>query len=387
VALIVVAIVLLSLVLLGAFSGSTASNPATASFSSARNAANATAAAHGTWLLGEAGGLDSANTTNYLFFDPTGFPNCTVTSFTGSIPTNVTLPAYHGNLTTGWATVWALVYYQPSTDAELVVSETGDIVSDAYELSGPTCQAGAYWAQFTGPVGTPIDSPVAVANALEAGGSDFLHNHTRGVSLAINVVGNEGWFVSWTTCSLSPGPLDWFGYGSEFEVVENETTGAVSPNSPLNETCGSLPPIALALGLGTATLSRESHNGTLATQGCTTDDYCYTIPITMASMNVTPGHISIGVFTGVNGGEGVNSVAGYAVLDSTGQVVVYSRGDDTGAPPVWSNGTGTPETLLTTNMQLNVDMGTEDTAGFGYALVISGWGPFNNSPYYAIPLP
>jgi hypothetical protein len=384
VAVVVVVVVLLSLLLSGVFNGGSGASPGAASFSAARSTANATAGAHGAWILTDAVGFDPANATTFNTSTVTAAPGCNLTSFSGPIPPDVTWQAFHGDLTSGVATVWVFDYYQPSSMNVLAVFETGAVVSFAFELSGPACTAGA-GVNF--PLGNAVDSSVAVANAAKAGASGFLKLHPAGVSLSMETSGGQGWFVRWTTCSLLAGPFGWIGNGSQFSVVENETTGAVMPGGTYNGTCGGPPPIGIALGLGTPSLSQGSNGGTLATQGCTAYDYCYSVPIVRLSLNVTPADISIGVFTGVNGGSGVNSVVGYAVIDSTGRVVVSSSGPDTGAPPLWSNGTGTPDTFLSTTMHISVDMGTVNPAGLGYALVVSGWAPFNNSPYYAISLP
>jgi hypothetical protein len=374
--------VVLSLVLLEAPSSGPSASQAAVSFSSARSTANATADAHGTWLLAEASGVDSANATTYNIFNSSNFPNCNLTSFTGPIPTNVTFPAYRGNLSSGNATDWWFFYYQPSQADYLLVFVTGGVVSVAFELSGPTCSAG--WGP-AGPISDAVDSTVAVTNALSAGGSAFLQSHPEGVSLSLNVQGNEGWFVEWSTCSVFPGPYGWSGFGSEFVARANVTTGVVQPGGTYNGTCGTHPPIAVGLGLGTPTLAKESSGGTLASQGCTGIDYCYYIPITRAILNVTPGDLSLGVFQNSNG----VFVTGYAVLDANGQVVVSAYGTGTGAGgTAWSPGTGTSNTSLTTTMRLTVDMGSENPAGHGYVLAVEGWGSyFALSPYFAVPLP
>lgn len=380
VAIAVVVVILLSLTLLGGPSGNPSQVQRAVLFSTARSTANATASAHGTWLLADAEGWDSAKAVTSSYYNSSDFPHCNITSFTGPIPTTVDFPAYTGNLSSGAANVWAFEYYQPSRAVQLEVLLIGGVVTDALELSGSTCTGG-----FPGAVGNAVDSSVAVANALGAGGSAFLKVHPSGVSLRMSIQGPQGWFFSLSTCSLFPDSFGWIGNGSQFSVLENETTGSIIPGQVFNQTCGGPPPIGDALGLGTPSLFEESRSGTLATQGCLGDDYCYTIPITRASLNVTPGNLTLGVFLS---GGGVNSVRGYAILDSTGQVVVWSGLADTGGPPLWWNGTGTSSTLITTSMRLSVDIGGFNPAGGGYDLVVNGWGPsFALDPYYEIPLP
>jgi hypothetical protein len=385
-AIAVVAVVLSGTVHFVAFRPSPTPSQVAIQFSAARNLANAIADAHGTWLLGAAYGTDSAVASKLV---PYGFFDCNVSAFTGPIPfpINLTVPAFDGNLSSGVATVWTFLYMQQSSSSEIVVYVLNGAASIAFELYGPNCHAGGTLNQILGPVQNPVDSSVAIANALKAGGSTFLTQHPRGDSLHMSVVGGEGWVVGWTTCRLSLDAFGWAGNGSAFGVAENETTGAIGPNQTYNGPCGGPPPIAEALGYGTPTLAKELNQGFLPTQGCTFNDYCYTVPITRAALNVTPGDLSLGVSLPNYNGD--NGVVGYAILNASGQVVVYANGPGTGAGGgLWTSETGTNDTLLTTTMSLTIDMGGQDPQGVGYVLTTEGWGPsFTLGPYFSLALP
>jgi hypothetical protein len=386
IAVAVVVVLLASLFALGVFSGGSSSSAGPMSFGTARSVANATADAHGTWLLISAEGFDSAIQATAPF-NPGNFPaGCNISSFTGPIPTNISWPGYHGNLSSGLATEWWFYYYQPTIPAVFEVAETNGAVSVAFEASGAACLRGV--EQVGQPINdSVVDSSVAVASALAAGGAGFLKNHTGGVSLTLYIAGGGyGWFVGWATCSLFPDSYGWIGSGSMYDARVNATNGSVVPGSTFSGKCGGPPPIEAGIGFGTPTLALESNPGTLATQGCTMGDYCYTVPITRVAFNVTPGNLSLGVFENHSGDE---SVVGFAILNSAGQVVVSSSGPGTGAGGgLWSPGVGTSATLLDTAMQLTIDMGPQDPQGQGYVLSTEGWGSgFELSPYFSISLP
>ena len=376
--------ILLSLVLLGAFNGIPATRSGPVPFSTARSTSDAFAKDHGTWTLFQAAGFDPANPATSNVFNATMYPTCNLTSFTGPVPTTVPLSGYGGNLSNGVASAWWFSYYPPSESADLMILEIDGVVSTAFEVAGSTCPYVPVGG-FPGPLSRPIDSPLAVTNALQAGGSYFLESHSTGVSLSI-ALQYGAWFVDWTTCTFFPGPTGWMGQGFQFSVIENQTTGLVDRGQTFNGTCGGPPPIGVVLGFGTPTLSQESHPGRLDTQGCNVGDYCYTIPIAKALQYVTPGDLSIGVYQDDNGD---NNVVGYAILDDQGGVVVTADGPFTGSGDTfWNPGWGMYDTALQITFNLSVDMGGFNPMGAGYELVVSGYGPnFASSPYYAIPLP
>jgi hypothetical protein len=392
-AIVVAAIVLVSVLVLLLPGSKSGSNAGALTFYEARSIANATATAHGNWTLSDATGFDTASIGySNLTWDGI-FPDCNFTSFSGGLPRNVTWAAYRGSLSSGAAESWQFNYYQPTTKPynpnELeVIENAGDVVA-AFELSGPNCDAGQTSLSL-GPLGSVVDSSAATQSALAAGGSYFLKTHPTGVSMSMAVGSRPGWTVYWRTCTLFPDAYGWVGNGSAFGALENDTTGTILPRETYNGTCGSTPPIAEGVGFGTPTLFQGSSGGTLSSQGCQALDYCYSVPISRTSFNVTPGDLSLGVDLN---NMGDNDVVGYAILNNAGQVVVSESGTGTGAgsiPPdtPWTPGVGSQNSLLTTSMRLVVDMGAQDPAGVGYVLTVEGWGPsFELSPYFPTSLP
>jgi len=252
------------------------------------------------------------------------------------------------------------------------------------EISGPAPECVNTNATASGIPANVVDSPAAASAVAADGGTAFLQAHPKGVSLEMLLIsgalgfplGSE-WVFGYSTCPLeltsSPpsGPA-----GESFSAAVNASSGEVVPHSASNGTCNGPPPLAIgsALHFGFVTLTRGAGTGgTLASQGCTSGDYCYSDPITSASDNVTPGDFELQV-TGPNG-TGFPAV-GFAILNSTGQVVVYEFG------PVedgWTAGVGNSSTLLTNNMTLTIDMGTADPTGGGWGLMVTGTGPFVDS--------
>ena len=393
-AVVLVVLVAAALVLSLEFSGvfhtpsSTSPGPSAIPFSTARSIANATADAHGSWELALASGYDLASPETVNLSSWTDFGACNLTSFVGPSSGSISLPAFHGNLTNGDLGLWVFAFFRASGPGELVVVETGSNVSNAFETTGAACTAGTQWQNSpNSTVRSAADSPVVIRAALAGGGSAFLRAHPTGVSLWTFILGRVQWYVSLSTCSFYPDAYRWYGEGVEFDSGENASTGALLANHTATVPCGGVPPIAEAVGLGNATLVHELHSGTLSSQGCEEFDYCYSVPVVRTSMNVTPDNLSMGVFLNNNGDNGV---VGYAVVTSTGQVVVSAKGTGTGAESTapWTPGIGTADTLLTPSMRIMVDMGSQDPAGVGYVLSVEGWGAgFSLSPYFSDPLP
>jgi hypothetical protein len=337
---------------------------------------------YGTWTLVDAAGIDLANATQ-VPLNFSAFGSCNISSFAGAIPPSLTIPKFTGSLTTGALSEWIFTYRSASPAAELDVGVTAGVANLIVEISGPNCQG--LGAHFTALPTSIVDSPAAVSAVDTAGGAAFLAAHPREVSLFASVIpagfGGPGssveWGVFYTTCSTyfsSPPPSE--PPGATFYADVNGTSGLVVPGSVYTGTCGGPPivPIGSALALGPPTVTvGAGTGGTVASQGCTTGDYCYSVPIVAASGNVTPGDFTLQVKGA--GGSGYPAV-GYAILSVAAQVVVYS----TGAIEVaWSAGVGSASTPLSATMVMIVDMGTTDPTGQGYYLTLTGTGPFTRS--------
>jgi len=369
--------------------GGSGSNPRGGSgavpYASARITGAQASAPHGTWDLAGGFGLDLANATT-LPLNLTPAANCTVTSYLGPLPSSLSIPSFTGNLASGVASEWLLEYRQPSTGYELAVAVTDGAVNLAVEISGSACSdTNSTVAELPS---TVVDSPTAASAVAAGGGAAFLQAHSKGVSLEMILFSvilggvNPGlnWIFAYSTCPIS------FGYpppteplGSSFSAAVNASTGDLVPHSAMNGTCGGPPPLAIgsALQLGFVTLTLGAGTGgTLASQGCTSGDYCYSLPITNTSDNVTPGDFETQVL-GFNGSNAtVFPAVGFAILNATGQVVVYSEGS---IEDQWTSGIGNSSTLLTSGMMITADMGTANPAGGNWFLSLTGTGRFAGS--------
>ena len=381
--------VLLSVLLLGPFGSSSgnSSGGSGATFSEARNVADRFAGSHGTWELVEGIGLALFNGTYYVFNGTGGNATCSGTILVGSELSNLSFPAFRGNLTTGAAPVWFFAYIQAGTGSELALIEVGGVVMLAFELPG-SCTGGAA-NMFHALPSTVVDSSEAVAAAAAAGGYDFLRAHPEGVSLtmflfggfsAFNVTEGPTWSVEWSTCSsFIPSGTSGPSSGYQFTAVVNSTTGAVVSSSPTNSTCGPSPVsqgIGGALSFGSPSLFvGTGSGGTVASQGCTSGDYCFTVPIETATSNVTPADFSVSV-TNFSSGATYLGTVGFAILTVGGSVLVSCTGS---VEYSWTAGVGTSDSLLSAGMSLTVDMGTQDPSTGNWGLTLMGQGPFANS--------
>ncbi len=387
----VVVALLLTVLLLGVLGSSSSGTPLAvgngSTFSSARSVADGFASLHGTWDLLEGVGVALPNATVYPITAPTVTANCTYTTLAGTVPSNLTIPAYSGSLTSGAAPVWLFGYFSPASGNELAMFDIGGQVAVAIDLSAG-CTSGTL-LHFTGIPGSVVDSSSAVAAAAAAGGSAFLSAHSVGASLTMILIGpyffgNQSsasplWSISWSTCSaiFVTNPS---GSGYTFSAVVNATTGAVVPTSPTNSTCGVSPPptqgIGNALMLGAPTLYvGGGSGGTVASQGCTSGDYCYSVPIMTATLNVTPSDFALSV-TNFSNGQTIPTPVGFAILNGTGAVIVYSTGP---TESEWTPGVGSSTTPLAAGMTITVDIGTMVLPSGNYGLTFTGQGPFSDS--------
>ena len=397
VAVLVAALVIVA-ALLGAFGGSSSGSAtgavAGSTFSSAVVVADQFAAAHGTWNLTAATGLASPVAFNLPYNGTSGNLSCSVTALVGSLPVNLPIPAFAGSLVSGAAPAWAFVYWSPSTGAELVLVElSGQVALAVEESSG--CVASGVGSPGTVP-GKVVDSSGAVAAASAAGGAAFLAAHPTGVSLTMTLNGtlnystlrptvSPTWTVQWSMCAptiLGYGPSS--GYGYAFTAMVSAATGRVMPGAVWNGTCGMSRYGTLGLSVGLGQLYQGSGTGgTIASQGCTSGDYCYSVDIAGSYDNVTPANFSMSVWNMSNEAPTFNGTVGFSILSASGAVIVYSLG------PVenqWTSRVGNPDTLLTAGMSFTVDMGTANPSGGSWALAFTGEGAYVSAGTFAVGL-
>jgi len=390
----VVLAVFLSAVFLGLFAGGGSAGSGGGvgqpTFSSARSLADRFATAHGNWSLVAAVGLALANASVLPYNGSSGNASCIPITLVGKVPTNVSLPAFRGSLESGEAPVWLFAYVELGVGGELAVFEIDGEITLAVELPASCSSGVSEYLGFSAPV---IDSPAAVAAAAAAGGADFLRAHPTGVSLLMDLTGAYAlpgepptppiWEISWSTCSnelFGTGPTS----GAEFFAAVYATNGTVVPSGTLNMTCGSnvttpSSGIGGAISFGVPTLEVGSGTGgTIASQGCTSGDYCYAVPIESASENITPADFGLSLENDTNGSP-VTTAAGFAIVNARGTVLVYS----VGAKETEWNSTlaGSSQTLLSAGMEIIVDAGPSLQGAENLGLTLTGEGPFANSSY------
>jgi len=382
-----VSAILVAAVLLAGTGGGIGSSSPTISgvtFHPARTAADATASSHGAWELLIAEGFALANATS-LPFNISSEAGCSVTSYSGPLPTELGLPALHANPLSGEAGTWLFAYYSTSAAAELAVAVTGGVVTLAAEIQGANC-VGEIPQNATAIPANVVDSSTAVGAAGAAGGAAFLAANPQGVTVEMSLIGgilttephSLNWNVELTTC---PPLFETSGSppaGNTFTVEVNATTGAVVPYSESNSTCAGPGPtngIGTALNLGFGAVSVGPGNGgTIASQGCASGDQCFEISVVNVTDNVTPNDFTMSVTSLTN--HSIYPAAGFAILGPTGQVLVYSLGP---SETLWTPGAGTGGTLLTAQMILVADLGPSTFDPSGWYLDLQGAGPFINS--------
>ena len=277
-------ILVLSIVLLGASSG----GPTAVSFSSARAIAGTTAATvPGTWNLVDAVGYDASTSTSEPLNLSEISSNCTVTPISGRLPSSLTFPSFHGNLSAGVATEWELDFLQPATQTELAISIADGSVNLAVEISGPGCFS-TEESGLSGIPSTVVDSTVAASTAASAGAGTFLAAHPNGVTLEMILFpysfGSSGisespeWLFDYSTCPLNFGNVT-SPPGETFSADVNASTGQLVIGSVLNGSCGNLTPaletIGAAMQLGlSGHLVNLGIREALASEGSTIAGHC-----------------------------------------------------------------------------------------------------------------
>lgn len=337
----------------------------------------------GPWQLILAEGIDPWTSATFTTNTSSTPPNCTV-SYTPPVqPTTIVVPAYQGNLSSGAAVIWLLGYIQPGSHtagAALIINGAAEV---ALRASGANCQL--FPSNFTALPANVVDSGTAAQAIDQAGGAQFLASYRNNVSLTMiladlsfsSAPAVPYWDFTFDPCAspLSPtptGPANATG----FDGTVYATNGTVEQAQQVPDYCGPVPPPPeqgmFPFVSGTIQLVRENRTGaTIAGQGCTNGDYCYELLVDQPYENDTPAdfELSVANSTGVTS----SFVAGYALLDPNGTVLVYSIGPQETS---WTAAAGTPTTPLVAGDSLWVDMGTSDPSGLFYTLAVQGLGPF-----------
>ena len=343
----------------------------------------------GSWELSSAAGIAAWNTTT-LSLDLTSISgNCAMDFSGGSPPTQITLPAFRGNLTTGVAPIWLFEYVDPSAGMSAAVIDEGSPTL-LFTAAGANCPLVP--TNVTAIPPTIVDSSVAAQALAVAGAANYLAANPSGISLIMSLAAglpltlggtSPQWFFSYSPCTdLLGGNISGPANATAFSGIVNATTGAVEQAQPVPNSCQNIPPsppLASVFGLGPPGLvTGAGTNVSLAIQGCQSKDYCYQIPVAYASGGVSPAEMSLEVT--FSNGTPEAGVVGYAITNGTGPVLLYSYGANETA---WSVGAGTPTQPYVTGDVIWVDMGPSSPASLGLLLVVTGLGPYSGNIVYA----
>jgi hypothetical protein len=196
---------------------------------------------------------------------------------------------------------------------------------------------------------------------------------------------NPTWDVQWGTCAptlFGYPPSSGFGY--EFNAEIDATSGKVIPVTVWNSTCGMSRYGTLGLSVELGYLYQGTGSGgTIASQGCTSGDFCYSVYIAGSYDNVTPADFSMSVWNMSNSGATFDGTVGFSILNASGAVIVYSLGS---VENQWTSGVGDSDTLLTAGMSFTVDMGTVNPSGGSWALALTGEGDYASAGTFAVGL-
>jgi len=382
---IVAAMVLISgLLVLGAFTagpGPVKGSGSNVSSAPAQSVATQFAGRHGTWDLIAANGVASQNESYLRYNGTVGSSNCEATTLVGSVPTNLSIPASPGGLTSGNSSFWYFAFVAPGNGSELAVYVVSGQVVLAAEF--PSACTGTEFSSVQGLPTSLVNSSIAVSAAAKAGGTDFVTTYTnRSDTLSMLLFGGyvlnkatvaATWDISWSTCGSdllqsSTG----MSYGYEFRVTVNATSGVVVPGSATSTTCGS-PERSYTLGLEVEPgylFAGPEMGGTISSKGCDNGDYCYAVPLVASTANITPANFAMLV---ENFSTPYLGTVGFAILNVNGSVLVYSIGP---TEEGWTSDLGTPQDLLTAGMTFIVDVGPTDPVTGSWGLYFTGLGAY-----------
>ena len=353
----------------------------------------------GSWTLRAATGFDLPNAVVIPENSSSGTPppNCTITYGFGSLSPELVLPAYHGNLSSGRAPVWWLSFLSVSTYTNEFVVVTNGVASRLEAISGPDCFLISH--ALPSLPNDVVDSSVAAATVYAGGGDRYLGTHPGSLSLVMDVFqsyahqsqpislqgtpGSALWGFDYVPCggpfSTNPtGPSNGTGFFATVNATDGTLLGA--GNAPVDCLSAALgpPSIFSALHFGTPQLvTGAGSGGTIASQGCTSGDYCYEVPVTNVSAGVDPADAGFSV---LNNTAVLSPVPdGYAVTSGTGQVIVYSLGSQ---EIRWLPGVGNSTTPFADGDTLWVDMGTSNPGGYLGGLAYYGLWVVGEGAYY-----
>ncbi|MGI0071858.1 MAG: hypothetical protein ACRECT_07350 [Thermoplasmata archaeon] len=245
------AVVLVGLTLVGAFSGGTA-GPAgipgeALSYSEARSLADAAAAnvPGGPWSAFSANGIDATLGGAFFFgISCLAFtPPESLHHLTGARPE---VPAFTGALSSGLAPWWTFQYSNGTVDARnftnlLVVAVVNGTATPILTM---TC-AGVSGVPPALPSGRVLDSPAILAAAVGSNASFFRAHPDLNASFGLTGADETPFGVVWMTSSTSCAPFVQSLFGPSFPgvswtLIVNDTTGALPGLSfPENVACSS----------------------------------------------------------------------------------------------------------------------------------------------------
>jgi hypothetical protein len=218
-------------------------------FSEARAAATRSADGYGggSWALVLAGGVDLAASTSVPLgqnLSGSGL-NCSVQYLSGA--SELTVPAFHGSVSSGTSPFWLFVFRDASGNALVISVANGVATRLASAGAGTTC------TEALGILGAVpdsiVDSPQAVSLADQAGGGAFLQAHPN-ATVALALIGGVSlfgqarvqWIVVYTTCNGNGSA------GSTFNATVNAVTGDLVGSGTSNATCPTAAGVPIALG-------------------------------------------------------------------------------------------------------------------------------------------
>ena len=339
----------------------------------------------GPWQLLVAEGFDLWNGTTVETNTSSTIPGCTVSYTTPLPPATIAYPAYRGDLSTGAAAIWTLLYIQPASytlGLSLIIDGAQEL---GVQVSGANCQLFPAISNFTALPAGVIDSSAAARAIDQSGGTQFLASYRDYLSLTMILAdfsspsgpGVPIWGFSFDPCG---GPFSFGSTGppnaSSFDGAVYAMNGTVEQAGQYRAFCAPVPP-PTGSGMfpfmpGLVQLVHENRTGaTIPGQGCTRGDYCYELSIDQPYENDTPSDFDLSVLNSTS----VTSsfVVGYAILDPNGTVLVYEIGAQETS---WARGAGTPTTPLLPGDSLWIDMGPSDPSGAGFSLNAQGVGPY-----------
>ncbi len=366
VAILVVALLLLAWVLsAGGAPSSTGPGPGLLTYRGAEPVANSSVSGYpgSPWVARLAVGIDSpvGATVPVNLSLATGL-SCTLTPSSGT-STNVTVPAFFGNLSEGTSPLWEFAFVDASGTVALV-SVTNGVSTVLGTLTGACATLFGLLSPIPANV---IDSSVAAA-AVAADARPLLTNPTNTSGLFVltggyNLPGFSAgpqWHVVYTTCSLA---VPTSASGLTFNATVDAFSGAVVSNLTQTVSC-TVPAGPTSVPLGTA-LSVG-----LTSSFSRTTSWGYNLTVLSAADSIAWGNLTVSV-TNVTG----SAVSGWTLTAVHGSVTVAVW------DPTTSSWSGSPSQSIAVSDQLLL-RSTSSLAGD--SIVIAGAGSFTGTESIAL---